>query len=214
MPALLPLAERKKRAKYVLGALKRLYPNPKPPLHHEDAYTLLVAVALSAQSTDAGVNQATPGLFALADTPKKMAALTPERIHAHIKRVNYAPTKSRNLHAMAQMLMSDFGGKVPQTMEELETLPGVGHKTASVVMSQAFGQATFPVDTHIHRLAQRWKLSAGKNVVVTENDLKEVFPENTWRDVHLQIIYYGREYCTAKGCDGHTCKICKYLNSE
>ena len=209
----LPLAERQKRAKIAQKMLIKLYPDPKPPLDHADAFSLLVAVALSAQTTDVMVNQVTPSLFKAAPTPQKMAKLTSEEILSHIKRVNYSPTKAKNLKKMSEKLVADFGGKVPKTFEELESLPGVGHKTASVVMSQMFGLAAFPVDTHIHRLAMRWKLSSGKSVVQTEEDLKTVFPEKTWHDVHLQMIFYGREYCTTRSCDGTTCPICKKLNT-
>ena len=209
---MLSLAERKKRAKYIRGVLEKLYPDPKPPLDHRDAFTLMVAVMLSAQTTDARVNQVTPALFKAAPTPGAMAALTVPQILGHIKTVNYGPTKAKNLKRMAELLMERHGGRVPQTFEELENLPGIGHKTASVVMSQSFGKAAFPVDTHIHRLAKRWKLSSGKDVKKTEEDLKQVFPEETWEHIHLQIIFYGREHCTARSCDGHSCKICKALN--
>ncbi len=208
----LPLPERQKRAKIAQKILVKLYPEPKPPLDHSDAFSLLVAVALSAQTTDLMVNQVTPSLFKVAPTPQKMAKLTAEEILTHIKRVNYSPTKSRNLKKLAEKLVSDFDGKVPKTFEELESLPGVGHKTASVVMTQMFGLAAFPVDTHIHRLGQRWKLTSGKSVVQTEADLKAVFPEKTWHDLHLQMIFYGREYCSARSCDGTVCPICKKLN--
>jgi endonuclease-3 len=205
-------ADRQKRAKYVQKTLQALYPDPKPPLDHDDAFTLLVAVMLSAQTTDAMVNQVTPSLFKLAHTPEKMAKLSSDEILTHILRCNYSPTKSRNIQKLSQSIVENFGGKVPKTFEELESLPGIGHKTASVVMSQMFGLPAFPIDTHIHRLAIRWKLSAGKNVEQTEADLKELFPESTWHDVHLQIIFYGREHCSARGCDGKTCKICHHLN--
>jgi endonuclease-3 len=205
--------EKQKRAKYAQKTLSSLYPNPKPPLDHHDAFELLVAVMLSAQTTDLMVNKVTPDLFKVAGTPEKMAKLSSEEILSHIRRCNYSPTKSRNLKKLAEKLVADFGGKVPKTFEELESLPGIGHKTASVVMSQMFGLAAFPVDTHIHRLAMRWKLSNGKSVEQTEADLKALFPEKTWHDVHLQMIFYGREYCPARGCDGLSCRICSHLNT-
>lgn len=201
------------RAEFILKTLIELYPNPKPPLDHSDPYTLLVAVALSAQTTDARVNLVTPGLFRLANTPQKMARLSVAQILREIKTCGLAPTKAKNLKAMAQMLVDQFDGKVPQSFEALESLPGVGHKTASVVMAQCFGVPAFPVDTHIHRLAQRWKLTSGKNVQTTEADLKKTFPESTWNHLHLQIIFYGREHCTARGCDGTQCLICKTLSN-
>jgi endonuclease-3 len=204
--------EKLKRATYAQKVLASLYPNPEAPLHHEDAFTLLVAVMLSAQTTDAMVNQVTPSLFKVANTPEKMAALSSAEILTHIRRCNYSPTKSRNLKKLSERLVEDFGGKVPKTFEELETLPGIGHKTASVVMGQMFKLPAFPVDTHIHRLAVRWKLTRGKNVEETEADLKKLFPESTWHDVHLQMIFYGREFCGARSCDGLTCRVCKHLN--
>lgn len=200
------------RARIILEELQRLYPDPKPPLAHRDPFTLLVAVALSAQTTDAQVNKVTPALFAKAPTPEKMAKLTEAQILALIRTCGLAPTKAKNLKKMAEMLVRKYKGIVPQTFEELEELPGVGHKTASVVMSQAFGLPAFPVDTHIHRLAKRWKLSDGSNVEKTESDLKRLFPEKVWHPLHLQFIFYGREYCTARGCDGKTCPLCKALN--
>lgn len=206
--------EKTKRAHYVLKKLQALYPNPKPPLDHEDAFTLLVAVALSAQTTDLMVNKVTADLFRVANSPEKMAKLTTDEILFHIRRTNYSPTKAKNLKKMSEILILNFGSVVPKTFEELESLPGVGHKTASVVMTQAFGFPAFPVDTHIHRLAKRWKLSNGKSVVKTEEDLKKLFSENTWHDVHLQMIFYGREHCSARGCKGTTCLICKKLNAS
>lgn len=203
---------KQERADFVRKKLKELYPHPEPPLYHVNDFTLLVAVLLSAQMTDSGVNKATPALFKKAPTPQKMAALSLEEILNFVKTVNFAPTKAKNILKLSQMLVEKFGGKVPKTFEELETLPGVGHKTASVVMTQCFGLPAFPVDTHIHRLAKRWKLSPGKDVEQVERDLKKLFPESSWHDVHLQIIFYGREHCTARGCDGHTCLICKELN--
>jgi endonuclease-3 len=205
--------DKQKRANYVRKELAKLYPEPKPPLNHKDAFTLLVAVALSAQTTDLMVNRVTPELFKVGGSPEKMAKLSSDEILRFIKPTNYSPTKSKNLKKMAEILVSKFKGKVPQTFEDLESLPGVGHKTASVVMSQIFGIPAFPVDTHIHRLAMRWKLSNGKSIVRTEEDLKSLFPDSSWHDVHLQMIFYGREYCTARGCDGKTCPICKKLDT-
>jgi len=202
---------KKERAKFAAKTLATLYPSPPIPLDHTDAFTLLVAVVLSAQCTDKKVNQVTPALFMLGGTPTSMGSLAPESILAIIRPLGLAPQKSIALHGLANQLLTRFAGEVPQTFEELESLPGVGHKTASVVMSQIFGYHAFPVDTHIHRLAQRWGLSNGKNVTQTEADLKQLFPPETWRDLHLQIIYYGREYCTARGCDGTVCPLCREL---
>mgnify|MGYP001604915859 CR=1 FL=1 len=197
------------RAQYVLERLQELYPETPIPLDHRDAYTLLVAVLLSAQCTDERVNQVTPALFDLADNPADMAQQSVEDIRAIIRPCGLSPQKSKAIRRLSEMLMEEHGGEVPKDMEALERLPGVGHKTASVVMSQAFGVPAFPVDTHIHRLAQRWGLSSGKNVVQTERDLKRLFPKEFWNLLHLQIIYYGREYCTARGCDGRVCEICR-----
>jgi len=208
----LTIAEKQKRAKYIEKELARLYPDPKPPLDHSDSFTLLIAVLLSAQTTDARVNIVTPALFKKAPTPQKMAKLSDEEILSFIKTCGLAPTKAKNIRKLSQILVEKYAGRVPDTFEELEALPGVGHKTASVVMTQCFGHPAFPVDTHIHRLAKRWKLSPGKNVEQVETDLKKLFPESTWHDVHLQIIFYGRGFCSARGCDGHTCPICKKLN--
>jgi endonuclease-3 len=208
------IAEKQKRAKYIEKELARLYPDPKPPLDHTDSFTLLIAVLLSAQTTDARVNIVTPALFKKAPTPQKMAKLSVEEILSFIKTCGLAPTKAKNIQKLSQILVDQYDGRVPETFEELESLPGVGHKTASVVMTQCFGHPAFPVDTHIHRLAKRWKLSPGKNVEQVEVDLKKLFPESSWHDVHLQIIFYGREYCSARGCDGHTCPICKKLNGS
>lgn len=196
------------RAAYILHELQRLYPNPPIPLQHHSPYTLLIAVLLSAQCTDARVNQITPALWQLADTAEKMAAQTVADIEQIIRPCGLAPQKAKAIKSLSEILLRDFGGEVPDSLEELEKLPGVGHKTASVVMAQAFGAATFPVDTHIHRLAQRWGLTQGKNVRQTEEDLKRLFPENAWNALHLQIIYYGREYCSARQCDGTVCPIC------
>ena len=204
----------KERAQYVQKTLQKLYPHPKPPLLHDDPYTLLIAVLLSAQTTDARVNMVTPALFKRARTPQKMAKLTADEVLSYVKSCNLAPTKARNIQRLSEILIEKHAGKVPQTFEELEELPGVGHKTASVVMSQSFGFAAFPVDTHIHRLAKRWRLTKGKDVEQTEHDLKKLFPESKWHDLHLQMIYYGREHCTARGCDGTQCMICSKLNSH
>ena len=204
--------EKTKRAKYILKKLESLYPDPTPPLLHTDPFSLLVAVALSAQTTDARVNLVTPALFKKAPTPEKMAKLSSDEILSYIKTCGLAPTKAKNLKRMSEILVEKYDGIVPNTFEDLESLPGVGHKTASVVMSQIFKIPAFPVDTHIHRLATRWKLTSGKSVKQTEADLKELFPRDTWNDLHLQIIYFGREHCAARGCDGLSCLICKHLN--
>jgi endonuclease-3 len=197
------------KAKAIADILEKLYPETPIPLKHEDAYTLLVAVLLSAQCTDERVNQVTPQLFAKADNPFDMVKLSVDSIREIIKPCGLSPTKSKAIHGLSQILIEKYDGKVPQTFEELEQLPGVGHKTASVVMSQAFGFPAFPVDTHIHRLAARWGLSDGKNVEKTERDLKAVFPESTWNKLHLQIIFFGRQYCPARGHDVEVCPICK-----
>ena len=197
------------RAAYILARLQELYPQTPVPLDHTDPFTLLVAVLLSAQCTDERVNQVTPALFALADNPVDMAALTAEEIKAIIRPCGLSPQKSKAIQRLSEILLDEHGGVVPADMEALERLPGVGHKTASVVMSQAFGVPAFPVDTHIHRLAQRWGLTTGKNVVQTEKDLKRLFPEAHWNRLHLQIIFYGREFCSARGCDGRVCEICR-----
>ena len=193
----------------ILQRLHEQYPETPIPLDHSDPFTLLIAVLLSAQCTDKKVNEVTPALFAAGPTPAAMAALEEEQILAFIRQLGLAKTKARNVRRLAQILVTAYDGDVPQSFEELEALPGVGHKTASVVMAQAFGLPTFPVDTHIHRLAQRWGLTRGRNVVETERDLKRAFPEARWNALHLQIIYYGREYCTARGCDGRVCEICR-----
>ncbi|MEQ9465580.1 MAG: endonuclease III [Haliea sp.] len=196
------------RVAYILQRLQALYPETPIPLDHRDPFTLLIAVLLSAQCTDERVNQVTPALFALADTPAAMAQLEVEQIREIIRPCGLSPQKSRAIKRLSEILMGEHGGEVPADMEALERLPGVGHKTASVVMSQAFGVPAFPVDTHIHRLAQRWGLSSGKSVVQTERDLKRLFPREYWNRLHLQIIYYGREFCSARGCDGRVCEIC------
>ncbi|MBT8140421.1 MAG: endonuclease III [Gammaproteobacteria bacterium] len=196
------------RAAYIDKRLETLYPETPVPLAHRDSFTLLVAVLLSAQCTDERVNQVTPALFELADNPQAMARKRASSVERIIKPCGLAPKKSRAIIALSKILVRDYNGAVPQQIEELEKLPGVGHKTASVVVSQAFGQPAFPVDTHIHRLAQRWGLTSGKNVLQTERDLKKLFPEERWNKLHLQFIFYGREYCTARGCDGTVCEIC------
>lgn len=190
---------KKQRAQIVQEELEKLYPEVPIPLDHKDAYTLMVAVALSAQTTDRKVNQITPKLFAVADTPEKMAKLSVEEIKELIKEIGLANSKAKNLKKMAEVLVEKFNSVVPQTYEELESLAGVGHKTASVVMSQGFGFPAFPVDTHIHRLMTQWKLTSGKNVIETERDAKNVWNENVWNKLHLQIIFYGREYSPARG---------------
>jgi endonuclease-3 len=193
--------------------LDELYPNPPVPLDHSSPYTLLVAVALSAQTTDKKVNEVTPGLFAVADTPDKMVQLEPSEILELIREIGLAPTKARNLRTMAEQII-DAGGEVIDDWEFLESLAGVGHKTASVVMSQAFGHPAFPVDTHIHRLGARWGLSRGTSVEHTERDLKAVFPRETWNRRHLQIIFFGREYCPARHHDLTTCPICSWAATK
>lgn len=199
---------KKERAAYIAGKLEQLYPNPPIPLQHKDPYTLLIAVLLSAQCTDERVNKVTPALFALADTPGEMINVPVEEIHRIIRPCGLAPQKSKAISSLSHILVDDYGGEVPRDMAALEKLPGVGHKTASVVMSQAFGEPAFPVDTHIHRLAQRWGLTSGKSVSQTERDLKRLFARDKWNALHLQIIYYGREFCSARGCDGTVCEIC------
>ena len=190
---------KKQRAQIVLDELEKLYPVQPIPLHHTDPFTLLVAVALSAQTTDKKVNEISPALFEVAGTPQRMAKLEEWEIKELIKEIGLSNTKAKNLKKMSELLLERHNGEVPQTFEELEALPGVGHKTASVVMSQAFGVPAFPVDTHIHRLMKQWKLTEGKNVVQTENDAKKLWTENTWNKLHLQIIFYGREYSPARG---------------
>jgi endonuclease-3 len=196
------------RIAYIDRRLAQLYPKTPVPLDHSDPYTLLIAVLLSAQCTDERVNQVTPALFKAANCPEKMVKLSVDAIRDIIRPCGLSPQKSKAIHRLSALLIKDHGGAVPKSFEALERLPGVGHKTASVVMAQAFGVPTFPVDTHIHRLAQRWGLSRGRNVVETERDLKRAFPKTRWNALHLQIIFYGREYCTARGCDGRVCEIC------
>ena len=196
---------------FVIDTLKRLYPQIPIPLDHKDPYTLLIAVLMSAQSTDVKVNQITPLLFEVADNPYDMIKLSVEEIREIIKPVGLSPMKAKGIHGLSQILIDKYDGRVPESIEALEQLPAVGHKTASVVVSQAFNIPAFPVDTHIHRLAQRWGLSNGRNVTQTERDLKKIFPEKHWNKLHLQIIFYGREHCTARGCDGRVCGICRAL---
>jgi endonuclease III len=197
------------RVQYIQRRLQELYPETPIPLHHLNAFTLLVAVVLSAQTTDKKVNQVTPELFALADTPQAMTQLPVAQILSVIQPLGLAPQKAKAIVELSQQLVEQHDGRVPSTFAELEALSGVGHKTASVVISQVFGQPAFPVDTHIHRLAQRWGLSSGKNVRQTEADLKELFPRELWNRLHLQFIFYGRQHCTARGCDGTICEICR-----
>jgi endonuclease-3 len=200
---------KKDRADFVLSRLRELYPEPPIPLDHSDPYTLLVAVLLSAQCTDERVNQVTPGLFERARTPQAMVEVAVEEIRQIIRPCGLSPQKSKAIAGLSRILIEEHRGEVPADMAALERLPGVGHKTASVVMAQAFGVPSFPVDTHIHRLSQRWGLTSGKNVVQTERDLKRLFPEESWNRLHLQMIFYGREFCTARGCDGRVCEICR-----
>ena len=202
---------RQQRADYVRQRLGELYPQTPDPLDHTDPYTLLVSVLLSAQCTDVRVNQVTPALFRLANTPRKMMRVPVDKIREIIRPCGLSPRKSVAISELSRILIEEHGGEVPCDFAQLERLPGVGHKTASVVMAQAFGVPAFPIDTHIHRLAQRWELTSGKNVEVTERDLKRLFPEELWNSLHLQIIFYGREHCTARGCNGTVCEICRTL---
>ena len=202
---------RAERAAWIDRRLAELYPETPVPLVPRDAYTLLVAVVLSAQCTDKRVNQVTPALFAAAATPAAMAALPVAQIEAIVRPCGLAPRKAAAIRELSRLLVERHGGQVPRTFEELEALPGVGHKTASVVMAQIFGVPAFPVDTHIHRLAQRWGLTDGRSVEQTEADLKAAFPHEHWNALHLRIIFYGREHCTARGCDGTVCEICRTL---
>ncbi len=199
------------RARHLLTRLNQLYPETPVPLDHTDAFTLLIAVLLSAQCTDVRVNQVTPALFAKANTPHTMAKLPVAEIQQIIRPCGLSPAKSAAISKLSQILIDQHNGQVPADFDALEALPGVGHKTASVVMAQAFGVPAFPVDTHIHRLATRWKLTSGKNVVQTERDLKKLFPRDSWNKLHLQIIFYGREHCSARGCDGKKCLLCQEL---
>jgi endonuclease III len=205
---------RNEKAARILAILDRLYPTLAIPLAHVDPFTLLVAVVLSAQTTDKLVNEVTPALFARAPTPERMARLSVEEIQGLIRKIGLSGTKAKNLKRLSEILVAEHGGQVPQSFAALEALPGVGHKTASVVLNQAFGLPTFPVDTHIHRLAVRWGLSSGKNVGETEQDLKRLFPEEAWGRAHLAIIYFGREYCPALYHDLDACPICSWTASK
>ena len=202
---------KQQRAEIILQRLDEQYPETPVPLDHNDPFTLLIAVLLSAQCTDKKVNEVTPALFAAGPTPETMAVLEQQEILGFIRQLGLANTKAKNVKRLAQLLIERHDGQVPRSFKALEALPGVGHKTASVVMSQAFGVPAFPVDTHIHRLAQRWGLSSGANVETTERDLKALFPKEAWNRLHLQIIFYGREFCTARGCDGRVCPLCREL---
>ena len=197
------------RANYIAKYLERLYPKTPIPLTHTSTYELLIAVLLSAQCTDKRVNKVTPSLFSKANNAYKMSTLTIETIYNIIRPCGFAPKKAKAINELSKILISNYKGIVPQDFISLESLPGVGHKTASVVMSQGFGVPAFPVDTHIHRLAQRWRLTNGKNVKQTESDLKKLYPREKWNKLHLQIIFYGRDFCTARGCNGTICQLCK-----
>ena len=203
--------KKSERVKIIIKRLEEIYPETPIPLHHKNEFTLLVAVVLSAQSTDKKVNELTKELFKIAPSAEKMYKLGEQKIYDYIKQLGLAKTKARNTYNLSKIIYERFNNKIPNTFQELETLPGVGHKTASVVMSQVFGVAAFPVDTHIHRLSQRWGLTSGKDVIQTEKDLKRLFPINLWNKLHLQIIFYGREYCSARGCNGTICGLCKEL---
>ena len=200
---------KKDRATYIANRLEELFPETPIPLDHTNPFTLLIAVLLSAQCTDERVNKITPALFKKADNPKKMIKLSIAEIEAIVKPCGLAPRKAKAIWELSKILIEEHGAEVPADMEALERLPGVGHKTASVVMAQSFGVPAFPVDTHIHRLAQQWQLTDGKNVVQTEKDLKRLFPEELWNKLHLQIIFHGREFCPARGCDGLSCEMCQ-----
>lgn len=202
---------KRERADVIQQRLNEIYPETPVPLDHSDPFTLLIAVLLSAQCTDKKVNEVTPALFNAGPDPLAMAELEETEILGHIRQLGLAKTKARNIRKLSRILVGTYDGIVPASFEDLEALPGVGHKTASVVMAQAFGVPAFPVDTHIHRLAQRWGLSAGDNVQRTEKDLKTLFPEEAWNKLHLQIIFYGRQFCTARGCNGTVCPMCKEL---
>ena len=197
------------RAKKIISILNKIYPETPIPLNHNNNFELLISVLLSAQCTDKRVNEVTPLLFKTANNPAKMEKLPVKTIYSIVRPCGLAPQKSKAISKLSKILMKNYSGEVPETFEDLEALPGVGHKTASVVMSQGFGHPAFPVDTHIHRLAQRWGLTNGKSVKQTEHDLKKIFPEKLWNKLHLQIIFYGREYCEARSCFGIECKICK-----
>ncbi len=206
--------KKKEKIAFIQTVLNNLYPDPPIPLEHKDAYTLLVAVLLSAQCTDVRVNQVTPILFEMADNPEDMRQHSAAEIEKIVKPCGLGPAKSKAIQRLSEIIMEKHAGRVPDTFEDLEALPGVGHKTASVVMSQAFGVPAFPVDTHIHRLAQRWGFSKGKNVEETERELKKAFPEETWNLLHLQIIYFGREYCKARGHESANCPICSIVQAK
>lgn len=210
----MPIQSIAEKSAFIIQTLENLFPQVPIPLQHNSPYTLLVAVLLSAQCTDERVNTVTPKLFALAATPQDMVKLTVPQIEAIIRPCGLSPKKSKAIHELSQLLLQEHGGNVPQSFQALEALPGVGHKTASVVMSQAFGVPAFPVDTHIHRLAARWGLSSGKNVVQTERDLKQIFPEHLWNKLHLQMIYFGRTYCPARGHDPAQCPICSAVGDK
>jgi len=205
---------KKEKVAFVVSKLEELYPTTPIPLDHHNAFTLLIAVLLSAQSTDKGVNKATPALFEVADSAEKMTKLTELEIKEYIKTIGLSNAKARNIYKLCRLVMERHQGQVPETFEELEALPGVGHKTASVVMSQAFGVPAFPVDTHIQRLMYRWTLSNGKNVVQTEKDAKRLFPKEIWNKLHLQIIFFGREYCPARGHKVNNCPICSLIGRK
>lgn len=206
--------KRKEKAERIQGMLEELYPETPVPLDHDTPFQLLIAVLMSAQTTDLKVNQVTPELFKHGPTPKKMAGLEVSQIQSMIREVGLAPTKAKNIRRLSELLLERHQGEIPNTFEELEALPGVGHKTAGVVLAQAFGIPAFPVDTHIHRLAARWGLSNGKNVDQTEKDLKAVFPKNAWNALHLQIIFFGREYCPARYHDLSQCPICSWTATK
>ena len=205
------MRKKKEKALYIQKKLSELYPNPKAPLNHSNAFTLLIAVLLSAQTTDKRVNIVTKELFKRASSPEKMLKLGEKKVYEYIKTCGLAPKKAKAIIGTSKILLEKYKGKVPKELKLLEELPGVGHKTASVVVSEFFHKPAFPVDTHIHRLAQRWGLTNGKSVKKTEEDLKKLFDEEDWRDLHLQIIFYGRAFCTAQGCDGTICFMCKSL---
>ncbi len=205
---------KKEKVAFVIAELEKRYPNPPIPLDHQDPYTLLISVLLSAQCTDERVNKITPLLFARADNPHDMIKMTQEEIREIIRPCGLSPMKSKGIYGLSHILIEKYNGEVPADMKLLEELPAVGHKTASVVMSQAFGVPAFPVDTHIHRLMHRWTLSNGKNVVQTEKDAKRLFPKDTWNDIHLQIIYFGREFCPARGHNPLECPICSKIGKK
>ena len=207
-------SDKLKRAKAIQKILNKIYPQTPSPLDHKDNFTLLISVLLSAQCTDVNVNNVTKDIYPKYNKPIHFVKLGRKKIEKLIKKIGLFRNKSKSVYLLSKILLEKYNGRVPNTFEKLEELPGVGHKTASVVMSQGFGYPAFPVDTHIHRLAQRWRLTSGKNVVQTENDLKELFPKKSWNKLHLQIIFYGREYCTARGCNGLICTICKLVNAD